>query len=111
MKGIKLTDLERTLILSITKESQWDHFSLDFNSEFEDFTSYAERDCFLDFCDVVDYSKLFNIDVKTIKGVLGSLQKKELISIEDGEGWDLDCNVLVIDEEQFYTIKKLLNKE
>jgi DNA-binding MarR family transcriptional regulator len=99
---MNLTKLEKDLILKITAESFSTSESLDFSKDWEN-GDYP----FEDVCHIKGMAERFGMNQKTVKGVIGSLTKKGLISVFDDQ---IDHKRLWIDEEQFYQIKKLLNK-
>lgn len=85
-----------------------------FNGDVIDLSkSWSEQECFecVDYFEsIIDtkrYSRGCGLSVDTIKGVLGSLVKKDLITlIDDVDSDDLPMSWLTINEKQFNAIKE-----
>lgn len=106
-KKIMLTDLEKKLLPSILV-STFNGDRIDLNKDWaENSFHFENEDYFESIVDTKIFSRWSGMDVPTIKGVIGSLVKKGLITlVEDIDSDDRPMNWLLIYQNQFDLIKQ-----
>lgn len=108
VKANGITEKEEKVLRAIISESNFNCNSLDVSKSWEE-QSLEDSDAFWAFADVKDYG--CGMTKGQTRGIFGSLSKKNLIELAEDEGGDgKSFTWIVIREENFNNIKKVLNK-
>lgn len=103
---INLTDNEKILVQYATCLSDFNGDKLDFSKNWEE-QRLENEDYFFDIVDVKCYAKHLKLSVNQTKGVLGSLAKKDLVTLADDiDGDDKPMTWLRVYEDNFNKIKE-----
>ena len=111
IKMIKLTENEKNLI-QLVRIADFNGTEIDFNKTWDEQKNQLEdTDEYFDIVNTKRYANLLNTSTRAIKGILGSLAKKNLVTImKDVDGDDKPMSWVRINENQFNKIKELLSE-
>lgn len=104
----KLTENELKLLKYITMTSSFNGDELDFTKEFEE-QRLEDEDVYQTFVEIKDYNKLLGTNNAGSRAVLGSLVKKDLLTIYQDEDYPKTFWIHIY-EEQFNRIKEILKE-
>lgn len=108
IKANGITEKEEKVLRTIIAESNFNCNSLDVSKSWEE-QSLEDPDAFWAFADVKDYG--CGMTKGQTRGIFGSLSKKNLIElVEDESEYGKPFTWIIIREENFNNIKKVLNR-
>lgn len=104
----EITEKEEKVLRAIISESNFNCCKLDLTKSWEE-QRLEDPDAFWAFADVKDYG--CGMTKGQTRGIFGSLSKKNLIELSEDEGGDgKPFTWIIIREDNFNNIKKVLNK-